>query len=84
MQDATALTSSIVRNRAPRPSEGHFDYCQSTRALPAARPASGFPVTFLQLSAERRFKHLPKEDICTGVNSECELRGKNFRIPECP
>lgn len=84
MQDATALTASIVRNRAPRPSEEHFDYCQSTGALPAARPASGFPVTFLQLPAEKCFKHLPKEDTCTGVNSECEWRGKNFRIPECP
>ncbi|CAI9165810.1 unnamed protein product [Rangifer tarandus platyrhynchus] len=53
-----------------------------TAALPAARLASGSPVTSTQLSGERGSKHLPKECSRTGVNGDCESKGKNSRMPE--
>ena len=53
-----------------------------TTALPAVRLAPGNPVTSTQLSGERGSKHLPKEDTHTGVNSDCESKGKNSRTPE--
>lgn len=51
-------------------------------ALPTACLAPGNPVTSTQLSGKRGSNHLPKEDTHIGVNSDCESKAKNSRMPE--